>query len=160
MKKRILGILLTLCIVICLAPTGVFADGETVKNVATAQELIDALADGANGTVRLAADIDIAGSLNISRTVTLDLNGHVLKMTGSGSVIILDDNSGTNTGDLTLVDSDPTAEHKFKVNGAEPWTPDDNGTEVVCGGTFRVETMADLFTAIVSFPLSMHEPKR
>ena len=25
---------------------------------------------------------------------------------------------------------------------------------------FRVETMADLFTAIVSFPLSMHEPKR
>ena len=29
-----------------------------------------------------------------------------------------------------------------------------------CGGTFRVETMADLFTAIVSFPLSMHEPKR
>ena len=44
MKKRILGILLTLCIVICLAPTGVFADGETVKNVATAQELIDALA--------------------------------------------------------------------------------------------------------------------
>ena len=29
-----------------------------------------------------------------------------------------------------------------------------------CGGTFRVETMADLFTAIVSFPISMHEPKR
>ena len=29
-----------------------------------------------------------------------------------------------------------------------------------CGGTFRVETMADLFTAIVSFPVSMHEPKR
>ena len=29
-----------------------------------------------------------------------------------------------------------------------------------CGGTFRVETMADLFTAIVSFPLSMHKPKQ
>ena len=147
MKKRILGILLTLCIVICLAPTGVFADGETVKNVATAQELIDALADGANGTVRLAADIDIAGSLNIFRTVTLDLNGHVLKMTGSGSVIILDDNSGTNTGDLTLVDSDPTAEHKFKVNGAEPWTPDDNGTEVVCGGIITGGTGTRIFNS-------------
>ena len=147
MKKRILGILLTLCIVICLAPTGVFADGETVKNVAMAQELIDALADGANGTVRLAADIDIAGSLNIFRTVTLDLNGHVLKMTGSGSVIILDDNSGTNTGDLTLVDSDPTAEHKFKVNGAEPWTPDDNGTEVVCGGIITGGTGTRIFNS-------------
>ena len=29
-----------------------------------------------------------------------------------------------------------------------------------CGGTFRVENMADLFTAIVSFPLSMHKPKQ
>ena len=29
-----------------------------------------------------------------------------------------------------------------------------------CGGTFRVETMADLFTVIVSFPVSMHKPKQ
>ena len=34
MKKRIIGILLTLCMMICLVPTGVFAEGETATGSA------------------------------------------------------------------------------------------------------------------------------
>ena len=97
-------------------------------------ELKAALADDTVDVIRLTDDVDIGSSLTILRKLTLDLNGHVLKMTGSGSVIILDDNNGMTTGNLTLIDSNPTAEHKFKVNGVEPWVPDDSGTETVYGG--------------------------
>lgn len=65
-------------------------------------------------------------------------------MTGSGSVIILDNKSSI-TGDLTLIDSNPTAEHKFKVNGAEPWVLDDSGTETVYGGIITGGTGSRIF---------------
>ena len=144
MKKRILSILLALCMLLCLVPTTVFAEGETNRKVETEQELVAALADGTADVIRLTKDIDISNSLTILRKVTLDLNGYVLKMTGSGSVIILDNKSGT-TGDLTLIDSNPTAEHKFKVNGAEPWVLDDSGTETVYGGIITGGTGSRIF---------------
>ena len=144
MKKRILSILLALCMVLCLVPTTAFAEGETNRKVETEQELVAALADGTADVIRLTKDIDISNSLTILRKVTLDLNGYVLKMTGSGSVIILDNKSGT-TGDLTLIDSNPTAEHKFKVNGAEPWVLDDSGTETVYGGIITGGTGSRIF---------------
>ena len=128
----------------CLVPTTAFAEGETNRKVETEQELVAALADGTADVIRLTKDIDISNSLTILRKVTLDLNGHVLKMTGSGSVIILDNKSGT-TGDLTLIDSNPTAEHKFKVNGAEPWVLDDSGTETVYGGIITGGTGSRIF---------------
>ena len=133
MKKRILSILLALCMLFCLVPTTAFAAGETNRKVETEQELVDALADSSVDIITLKNDIAIGTTLTVLRKVTLDLNGYVLKMTGSGSVIILDNKSGI-TGDLTLIDSNPTAEHKFKVNGAEPWVLDDSGTETVYGG--------------------------
>ena len=144
MKKRILSILLALCMLFCLVPTTAFAAGETNRKVETEQELVAALADGTADVIRLTKDIDISNSLTILRKVTLDLNGYVLKMTGSGSVIILDNKSGT-TGDLTLIDSNPTAEHKFKVNGAEPWVLDDSGTETVYGGIITGGTGSRIF---------------
>ena len=144
MKKRILGILLALCMLFCLVPTTAFAEGETNRKVETEQELVAALADGTADFIRLTKDIDISSSLTILRKVTLDLNGYVLKMTGSGSVIILDNKSGI-TGDLTLIDSNPTAEHKFKVNGAEPWVLDDSGTETVYGGIITGGTGSRIF---------------
>ena len=144
MKKRILSILLALCMVLCLVPTTAFAAGETNRKVETEQELVAALADSTADVIRLTKDIDISNSLTILRKVTLDLNGYVLKMTGSGSVIILDNKSGT-TGDLTLIDSNPTAEHKFKVNGAEPWVLDDSGTETVYGGIITGGTSSRIF---------------
>ena len=130
--------------VLCLVPTTAFAAGETNRKVETEQELVAALADSTADVIRLTKDIDISNSLTILRKVTLDLNGYVLKMTGSGSVIILDNKSGT-TGDLTLIDSNPTAEHKFKVNGAEPWVLDDSGTETVYGGIITGGTGSRIF---------------
>ena len=144
MKKRILSILLALCMLFCLVPTTAFAASETNRKVETEQELVAALADGTADVIRLTKDIDISNSLTILRKVTLDLNGYVLKMTGSGSVIILDNKSGI-TGDLTLIDSNPTAEHKFKVNGAEPWVLDDSGTETVYGGIITGGTGSRIF---------------
>ena len=144
MKKRILSILLTLCMVLCLVPTTAFAEGETNRKVETEQELVDALADSSVDIITLKNDIAIGTTLTILRKVTLDLNGYVLKMTGSGSVIILDNKSGI-TGDLTLIDSNPTAEHKFKVNGAEPWVLDDSGTETVYGGIITGGTGSRIF---------------
>ena len=144
MKKRILSILLTLCMLFCLVPTTAFAAGETNRKVETEQELVDALADSSVDIITLKNDIAIGTTLTVLRKVTLDLNGYVLKMTGSGSVIILDNKSGI-TGDLTLIDSNPTAEHKFKVNGAEPWVLDDSGTETVYGGIITGGTGSRIF---------------
>ena len=144
MKKRILSILLALCMLFCLVPTTAFAEGETNRKVETEQELVDALADSSVDIITLKNDIAIGTTLTVNRKVTLDLNGYVLKMTGSGSVIILDNKSGI-TGDLTLIDSNPTAEHKFKVNGAEPWVLDDSGTETVYGGIITGGTGSRIF---------------
>ena len=144
MKKRILSILLALCVLFCLVPTTAFAEGETNRKVETEQELVDALADSSVDIITLKNDIAIGTTLTVLRKVTLDLNGYVLKMTGSGSVIILDNKSGI-TGDLTLIDSNPTAEHKFKVNGAEPWALDDSGTETVYGGIITGGTGSRIF---------------
>ena len=81
MKKRILSILLTLCMVLCLVPTGVFAEGETLKEVKVADEdeIIAALADSTVDVVKLISDIDLGCALWTEYEVTLDLNGHVLK---------------------------------------------------------------------------------
>lgn len=144
MKKRILSILLALCMLFCLVPTTAFAEGETSRKVETEQELVNALADSSADIITLKNDIAIGTTLTVLRKVTLDLNGYVLKMTGSGSVIILDNKSGI-TGDLTLIDSNPTAEHKFKVNGAEPWVLDNSGTETVYGGIITGGTGSRIF---------------
>ena len=106
-----------------------------VKEVATADELTDALENNANDTVKLTADITIGTTLTVSRTVTLDLNGNVLKMTGGFSVIKVE--SG---GDLTIADSTPNKVHKFNPNYTDMWgcglwkLDKDTGTEIVSGG--------------------------
>lgn len=59
------------------------ANGEA--EVTTASELTGALADSSISGITLKGDIDIGSTLTVNRTVTLDLNGNVLKMTGRGS---------------------------------------------------------------------------
>lgn len=68
-----------------------------------------AAAIGQSGTVTLGADIDIDSTLVISSyvSVTLDLNGYMLRMTGSASVLTVE--SG---GHLTIADSRPDAEER------------------------------------------------
>ena len=105
----------------------------SVAEVTTAAELTAALENSANDTVKLMADITIDSTLVVSRTVTLDLNGHILKyenntVQGSGITV----GSG---GGLTLQDSDATASHHFTPDSNGLWVPDEvNGTENVSGG--------------------------
>ena len=78
-------------------------------------------------SIQLTGNIDISSTLVVTKDVTLDLNGHVLKMTGKGSVIHV------KSGTLTLVDNNTSAEHKFTDDNGL-WKLDDNGDKVVKGG--------------------------
>ena len=79
------------------------------QEVSNEQELTAALADSANGVVRLTADITITAGLKITRDVTVDLNGHVLRYDEAAEPdSIFRVTSGST---LTLTDSAPTASH-------------------------------------------------
>ena len=124
------------------ALTTLIGGNDTLKEVNSESELTNAIADSTVGTVKLAGDISISSSLTVNRTVTLDLNGKVLQMTGSGSVIKVE-----SSGNLTLTDSNTTAKHKFKPNGDGLWVLDDaSGTEAVTGGVITGGTGTDLST--------------
>lgn len=81
------------------------------------------------GTYFLCNNVNLTHPLVIQGDVTLDLNGFVLKITGSGSVIKIE------SGSLTLVDSNPDAIHKFVKEATGLWKLNENaGTEIVKGG--------------------------
>ena len=82
------------------------------QEVSNEQELTDALADSANGVVRLTADITITAGLKITRDVTVDLNGHVLRYDETANP---DSIFRVKAGKLTLTDSCPEAEHEDKT---------------------------------------------
>ena len=135
MKKRILSILLALAVLVSLVPLTAYAGTGTVKEVATQQELVDALADASTDTVKLTSNIIINAVLTVERKVTLDLNGCVLGYTNASAPF----EAMNITGDLTLVDSNPNAEHRFTCPyGAYGDTllvyDEDNGERVVKGG--------------------------
>lgn len=82
-----------------------------------------------SGTYYLCNNVKLTQALVIRGNVTLDLNGFVLKITGSGSVIKIE------SGTLTLVDSHPAAIHKFVKNTDDLWMLDESqGAEIVKGG--------------------------
>ena len=109
------------------------ANGEA--EVTTASELTGALADSSISRIILKGDIDIGSTLTVNRTVTLDLNGCVLKMTGSDSVIKVEAD-----GDLTIQDRNTTTQHKFNPHCKyltwyiDMWELDNGGSEIVSGG--------------------------
>ena len=109
------------------------AAGETVRDVRTADELTKAIADSSVNTVKLTTDIDISNTLTVNRTVTLDLNGHVLQYKNDevhGSPLAVEDGAH-----LTIKDSGSNATHKFAPNSDGLWVLDEtNGTETVYGG--------------------------
>lgn len=86
MKKRILSILLALCMMICLVPTSVFAEGETNRKVETEQELVNALSDSSVDVITLKSDIEIGTTLIVDRNVTLDIYGYMLEISGKAAL--------------------------------------------------------------------------
>ena len=107
MKRRLLPMLMTLVLVCALPIWAAFVTSGDVTNplVSTAwatlpdlQAKIDAAAD--NATITLDSNTEIAATLQITKNLTLDLNGCTLRMTGTGSVLKV---SGRAT--LTITDS-------------------------------------------------------
>ena len=94
MKRRLLPILMTLVLVCALPIWAAFVTSGDVTNplvctagaasppepveVRTADELQSNITAG--NSVKLMADINITSTLKIARSLTLDLNGYVLKM--------------------------------------------------------------------------------
>ena len=120
MKRRLLPILMTLVLVCALPIWAAFVTSGDVTNplltTADATEppdnaaarLKSAISNG--GDVRLTEDIEISETLVVTRDVTLDLNGHVLKMTGNSSVLRVK-KDGPDTVALTITDSRPQNPH-------------------------------------------------
>ena len=85
----------------------------TFLEVATSEELNNALTSD-TAVIRLTGDIEITAYMAVSRPVTIDLNGHLLKTTSGVSNLI----HVTQNGELTLIDSNPNAVHKFDKSNA------------------------------------------
>lgn len=85
----------------------------TFLKVADSKNLSDALASDA-AVIRLTGDIEITAFMAVSRPVTIDLNGHLLKTTSGVSNLI----HVTQNGELTLIDSNPNAVHRFDKSNA------------------------------------------
>ena len=136
MKQRISSCLLVLCMVLALLPVtqlpaaAVASDSGRTALTASSTTL-------SGGTYYLAGDVNLSTSIVVTGTVTLDLDGHVLKMTGNDSVIKVQ-----NGGTLTLIDSNPTKSntvdgetiHGGVITGGK--ATNGSGVYVASGGTF------------------------
>ena len=126
MKRRLLPILMTLVLVCALPIWAAFVTSGDVTNplVSTAgatsppdtaaARLKSDISNG--GTVQLTEDIEISETLLVTRDVTLDLNGHVLKMTGNSSVLRVK-KDGPDPVTLTITDSRPQNPHTGSYEG-------------------------------------------
>ena len=85
----------------------------TFLEVADSKNLSDALTSD-TAVIRLTGDIEITAYMAVQRAVTIDLNGHLLKTTSGVSNLI----HVTQNGELTLIDSNPNAVHKFDKSNA------------------------------------------
>ena len=107
MKRRLLPILMTLVLVCALPIWAAFVTSGDVTNplltTADAAELtLQGMIDQANAgdTIKLSSNTEIAATLQITKNLTLDLNGCVLRMRGTGSVLKVSDRAT-----LTITDS-------------------------------------------------------
>ena len=114
MKRRLLPILMTLILVCALPIWAAFVTSGDVTNplvctadateplkleeVSTADDLRAKITAG--NSVKLTKNIDINTALNVTSTLTLDLNGYTLRMTGNRSVLCV-----YNGATLTITDS-------------------------------------------------------
>ena len=137
MKRRLLASILTLVMLLSLLPTAVLAsdeastqgtstevsqgaqngDQQQQKTEAEPQEQPEAISSAggelATGSYVLNENVELQNDLTVPEdaVVTLDLNGHTLKGTGNGSVIVVNgeltvkDSSGNNSGKITVKES-------------------------------------------------------
>ena len=128
MKRKLWTLLLVL-----LGAALALCVGASATEVSTADALTGDSVE-LNGEYKLIADITIDRSIVIEKekSVTLDLNGHVLNLTdtsGGDSWITVEGG-----GNLTITDSSPTVPHNFEPNADGLWVLNENGTKSVTGG--------------------------
>ena len=122
MKKRLLSLLLILCLCAALLPVTALAAETTVTNE---EDLRTALSKG--GTVKLGGNINLAAALEINNIVTLDLNGYeIARGAYFGVINAVNIKDG---GHLTLTDSS---------NGSGAISNFDGSVHVLAGGTFTM----------------------
>lgn len=81
MKKRLLHLLMILCAALTLC---VAASAASVTQVSTDAQLKAAAANASISEIQLTANISLESTLEIKRTLTLDLNGHYLEPRSGG----------------------------------------------------------------------------
>ena len=119
MKRRLLPILMTLILVCALPIWAAFVTSGDVTNplvcIAGASEPnLQGMIDRANAgaTITLNSNTEIAATLQITKNLTIDLNGCVLRMRGTGSVLKVSDRAT-----LTITDSRPQNPHTGSYEG-------------------------------------------
>ena len=117
MKRRLLPILMTLVLVCALPIWAAFVTSGDVTNplvsTADAAELtLQGMIDQANAgdTIKLSSNTEVHATLQITKNLTLDLNGCTLRMTGDGSVLKV-------SGRATLTIQDSSAEGTGTITG-------------------------------------------
>ena len=145
MKRRLLPILMTLVLVCALPIWAAFVTSGDVTNplvstadaaepsvpvkVRTAADLQNSIADGKS--VKLTDNITITSTLEIARSLTLDLNGCTLRMTGTGSVLKV-------SGRATLTITDSSAAKSGTITGGNAEDGDGGGVDVEAYATLEM----------------------
>ena len=125
MKRRFVSILMALVMALSLLPAQALAEDNTVTEL-NKNNISTYVTNGlGNGTYKLSDDVEITSTLTITGDTTLDLNNHVLQMTGNGSVFKIE-----STGRLTLEDNAATKTQKYfdrnDTTGLWSWRTDNS----------------------------------
>ncbi len=130
MKRRLLPILMTLVLVCALPIWADFVTSGDVTNplvctAGAAEPTLQGMIDHANAgaTITLNSNTEIAATLQITKNLTLDLNGCTLRMTGTGSVLKV-------SGRATLTITDSSAAKSGTITGGNAGDGDGGGVYV------------------------------
>ena len=126
MKKRILSMLLVVCMLMSMLPTAVFAADASVSSQ---QELLDAITNASNGdTITLTGSIDVdmsgtaanSGAITVDKSITIDGAGYALNATnGSQNATLLLVANGANAAIQNLtVNGNGYAKHGVQAYSA------------------------------------------
>lgn len=143
MKKRLLSLLLILCLCAALLPVAVFAEGNVIEltdNYINEKLIKESeVADGKTiyhyrnalpaGSYRLTEDITLYNEIRIEGSVTIDLNGKTIKRHSGENEHSHGAFSVQSGGHLTLTDSS---------NGSGAISNFDGSVHVLAGGTFTM----------------------
>ena len=151
MKRKLLSVLLTLCLAFSLLPTAALADGEGTQTndvaqigetkYATLQEAVNAAKDG--DTVTLLGDVTTKATIPAEKTITIDLNGKTLKH--EGQVLDIYGNLTIKHGTVEL--SSGNAKAAIWLNKTAKLTVESDATVSVPTSNFAIGLWSDCTAA-------------